>query len=196
MVPGDSVPQPSPGRPRSQRAHDAVIEATRSLLELRRYDQLSVEAIASESGVSKRTIYRWWPNKAAIVMEAASATDVEMPDTGSLRGDLTALLGGVIATVSLHRPAQAIRGLLCEAQFDEDFAEVFRQYIGERRSLCLGILERAATRGELAPGVEPEIVADLFYGAYWNRFLIGHARLDEEFANAVVDTLLSGVATR
>lgn len=186
----------SPGRPRSKRAHAAVIAATQSLLGTLSYDQLSVDRIAAESGVSKRTIYRWWPNKAAIVMEASSATDVQGPDTGSLRGDLVALLRGIIETVSRHRPAQAIRGLLCEAQFDAAFAEVFREYIGRRRALCLEILERGARRGELVSGVDLAVVADLFYGAYWNRFLIGHAPLGGTFAEQVVDTLLAGIEPR
>jgi AcrR family transcriptional regulator len=184
---------PAPGRQRSQRAHEAVIRVTRALLESMTYDQLSVDRIAAESGVSKRTIYRWWPNKGAIVMEAAAATDVELPDTGTLRGDLVALLGGIIETVSRHRAAQAIRGLLCEAQFDPEFAVRFREYIGRRRGLCLAILERAAGRGEVQVGVEPAIVADLLYGAYWNRFLIGHAPLDRAFAEQVVDVLLEGI---
>lgn len=191
-----TTPASSSGRPRSKRAHAAVIEATQSLLETLRYDQLSVDRIAAESGVSKRTIYRWWSNKAAIVMEASTATDVQAPDTGSLRSDLVALLRGIIDTVARHRPAQAIRGLLCEAQFDDAFGEVFRDYIGQRRQLCLEILRRGATRGELDPQVDPELVADLFYGAYWNRFLIGHAPLTEAFAEQVVDTLLSGITYR
>lgn len=185
----------STGRPRSKRAHRAVIDATRALLERLRYDELSVDRIATESGVSKRTIYRWWPNKAAIVMEAATATDVKAPDTGTLRGDLLALLVGIIDTVSTHRPAQAIRGLLCEAQFDEAFAEDFRAYIGRRRRLCLEILARAVERGELSSAVDPELAADLLYGAYWNRFLIGHAPLTREFAEGVVDMMLGGMAS-
>ena len=195
-APASPAPASSPGRPRSKRAHQAVLTATRSLLETLSYDQLSVDRIAAESGVSKRTIYRWWPNKAAIVMEASTTSDIITPNTGTLRGDLVALLAGIIQTVSTHRPAQAIRGLLCEAQFDPAFAETFRQYIGERRELCLEILRRGAERGELAPKVDPQLAADLLYGAYWNRFLIGHAPLSEAFAEQAVDMMLAGIGAR
>ncbi|MDJ0754610.1 MAG: TetR/AcrR family transcriptional regulator [Ardenticatenaceae bacterium] len=184
---------PTAGRPRSKRSHEAVIAAANSLLEEISYSDLTVERIASVSGVSKRTIYRWWPNKAAIVMEAASETDVLEPDTGQLKSDLVQLLSGIFAVVEEHRPAQAIRGLLSEAQFDEAFADVFRGYIAQRRQLCLNILKRAEARGELRPGVDHEVVADLIYGAYWNRFLIGHAPLSDAYATDVVNMLLTGI---
>ena len=125
-------------------------------------------------------------------MEAASATDITEPDTGKLENDLIELLTGIFATVKEHRPAQAIKGLICEAQFDQSFAEAFRTYISDRRQLCFNILKRAKERNELEEKVDPNLIADLIYGAYWNRFLIGHAPLNKNYAQEVVKTILKG----
>ncbi len=183
------------GRPRSQQAHDAVIATTQRLLETLAYPDVSVDRIVAESGVSKRTIYRWWSNKAAIILEVVSSKDITEPNAGSLEDDLVALLTGIFNNVTTNRTSQAIRGLLADAQFDPEFAEQFRGYIGKRRQVCLNILQRAVGRGELSQGANLELVADLIYGPYWYRFLIGHGPLSEAFAKELVKSVISGVRT-
>ena len=189
-------PQPEPqeanaqGRPRSQAAHRAVINTTKALLASLPYTAISVDRIVAESGISKRTISRWWPNKAAIVLEAVSSDDINEPDTGSLERDLETLLGGIIERIHHDPAAQAIRGLLADAQHDPAFAEAFRAYIGQRRQVCLHILERARDRGEIAPATDLEITADTIYGPYWYRLLVGHAPLDRAFVRDLVQAVL------
>lgn len=181
------------GRPRSQQVHDTVISTTKKLLETLPYPAISVDRIVAESGVSKRTIYRWWDNKAAIILEALSSDDIPEPNTGKLEGDLTLLLTGIFERVTTDPKAAAIRGLLADAQFDEDFAREFRAYIGKRRQVCLNILERAVKRKEIKKNVSLELVADLIYGPYWYRLLVGHAELSETFAKDLVKMVIASL---
>jgi AcrR family transcriptional regulator len=185
-----SIKPVNAGRPRSQQAHDAVIVATKRLIETLPYPDVSVDRIVAESGVSKRTIYRWWSNKAAIILEVVSSKDVSEPNTGSLEGDLIALLTGIFNNVTTNRTSDAIRGLLADAQFNPEFAEQFRVYIVDRRQVCLNIIQRAIDRGELSQDVNAELTADLIYGPYWYRLLIGHAPLSEAFAQELVKSIV------
>lgn len=181
------------GRPRSQQAHDAVISTTKRLLETLEYPAISVDRIVAESGVSKRTIYRWWKNKAEIILEAIASDDIPEPNTGKLEQDLTLLLSGIFERVTTDPKAAAIRGLLADAQFDKEFAAEFRAYIGKRRQICLNILKRALERKEIKKTANLELIADLVYGPYWYRLLVGHAELSTPFAKDLVKTILSGV---
>jgi hypothetical protein len=80
-----------------------------------------------------------------------------------------------------------------DAQYDAEFAPDFRQYIAKRRQVCLNILERAQKRGELKKNAPLELIADLIYGPYWYRLLVGHAPLNEEFARDQVKLVLASV---
>jgi AcrR family transcriptional regulator len=188
------IAQPSvQGRPRSVQAHDAVISTTKRLLETLEYPAISVDKIVAESGVSKRTIYRWWNNKAEIILEAMASDDIPEPNTGRLEQDLTLLLTGIFERVTTDPKAGAIRGLLADAQFDQEFATAFRDYISKRRGVCLNILKRAVERKEIKKQVNLELIADLIYGPYWYRLLVGHAELSPAFAKELVKTILTGV---
>jgi AcrR family transcriptional regulator len=193
-----TTPEPTPepttqGRPRSKDAHAAVIEATNTLLERLDYPNISVDKIVLESGVSKRTIYRWWRNKASIILEVISADDIQEPNTGNLEKDLTQLLSRIFKRVSGDKRAQVIKGLVMDAQYDPEFATQFREYIHSRRQVCLNILERGQQRGEISAKHDPALIADLFYGAYWYRFLIGHAPLTDAYAKDTVKMILNGI---
>jgi AcrR family transcriptional regulator len=195
-----SIPEPTPepapqtqGRPRSKDAHDAVLEATNTLLEQLDYPNISVDKIVLESSVSKRTIYRWWRNKASIILEVISADDITEPNTGNLEKDLTQLLSRIFKRVSGDKRAQVIKGLVMDAQYDPEFATQFRDYIHSRRQVCLNILERGQQRGEISAKHDPALIADLFYGAYWYRFLIGHAPLTDAYAKDTVKMILNGI---
>jgi AcrR family transcriptional regulator len=185
---------PTPGRPRSKDAHQAVLESTNALLEQLEYPNISVDRIVAESGVSKRTIYRWWRNKASIILEVISADDITEPNTGNLEQDLTTLLTRIFNRVSSDKRAQVIKGLVMDAQYDPEFAIAFRQYIHSRRQVCLNILERGQQNGQISSEQDLGLIADLFYGAYWYRFLIGHAPLTSAYAVGVVKMILGGIA--
>jgi AcrR family transcriptional regulator len=178
-----------PGRKRSEEARRAILDVAVELLRTRGYGNVTVDDIAAQAGVGKQTIYRWWRSKADVVLEAladhASAT-IPVPDTGGLEGDLTAFLSSTFRALSGPQSLAAVmRGLMAQAQLDEEFADRFRTYIEGRRGVLRSLLVRAVARGELAPDVEVELLVDMLFGAMWYRLLLGHAPLGRRAAAAL-----------
>ncbi|KAB8314819.1 TetR/AcrR family transcriptional regulator [Tolypothrix campylonemoides VB511288] len=184
-------------RRRNQRSHQAILKATAELLEEKGYRDICIEAIASRAGVGKQTIYRWWPSKAAVVMEAYSekaTQDIPTPDTGSVKQDLCQILQQLFAILTTTTTGTAVTGLIAEAQMDASLAKAFReQFINCRRAATRTILERGIARGELRPDLNLELVIDAIYGPIWYRLLLKHAALDDAFAEELVNFLIVGI---
>ena len=190
--------KPKPTRRRSKRAHEAILAATTSLLEAKGYNGLSIEAVAAQAGVGKQTIYRWWPSKAALVMEAYSAmvaSEITIPDSGRLEEDLYRLFEQIFSRLSSSGFGKAIAGLLTEAQTDPVLAAEFLDgFVDWRRKVVRQLLQKGLERGEVAPEANLEIAVDSLFGSMWYRLLIGHAPLDQQFAKDLVRQLLVGIA--
>jgi AcrR family transcriptional regulator len=178
---------------RSERAYRAIIDAAKELLDEQGFAATSIDQIARRASVGKQTIYRWWPNKAAVVLEAhaeQAAERVRMPDTGDLRSDLRA-----VAASFSHNLGDRVIGRVCveligEAQIDERFAAAYRDvFVTERRAAVRGLLERGRERGEVRDDVDLELALDLFFGPIWYRRLVRHAPLTPDFAHALADAL-------
>jgi AcrR family transcriptional regulator len=176
---------PTPGRRRSDQAHRAILQATMDVLEQEGYRAMTIEAIAARAGVGKKTIYRWWPSKAAVALEALTAytnTHVPFLDTGSLRRDLLAYFERSFPSLQ-GEAGRLLRGLVSEAQLDPEFArELQRIFIVPRREALVALLQRGVQRGELAADTNLDALADMIYGAKWYRFLLYPAPLDQAFA--------------
>jgi AcrR family transcriptional regulator len=186
------------GRPRSERARLAVLAAAAELLVDRGLAAVSMDVVASQAGVSKATIYRWWPTKETLALDAlytewAAAQPFDV-DTGSLRGDLLALLIPWAGAASSRPYGRVIAALVSEAQTDPAFAVQYRQrVIQQRRDQARAILDRAIERGEIPPSTRTEVAIDLLYGPLYHRLLHGHAPLDDQFVQDVVDMALAGI---
>lgn len=185
------------GRPRSQECHQAILRATVELLEARPYRDVTMERIAERAGVAKQTLYKWWPSKASLAMEAWAARMealIKMPDTGSIEKDLESMLRQVCHTLSRGNQGQTLAGLIADAQSDPELAVAFRDsYIMRRRRACAAILQRAVERGELRRDVDAPLVLDLMYGPVWYRLLLRNAPLDGKFATGVVRSVLASI---
>jgi len=189
----------SPGRPRSERAHRAILQAANDLLESEQFAAVTVEAIAERAGVSKATVYRWWPNRAAVVMDgflSIVSSQVPFPHTGRAREDIR---------IHMRRLAEAFSGkigstvaaLIAEGQSDPELAEALRsRWLSVRRAEAREILELGIERGELREDLDPEVAVDVLYGPIYYRMLVGHAPLDDDFANALADHIFSGLVAR
>lgn len=193
--------RPDPER-RSDESHRRILEATVELLERHGYRHLTIEGVAKRASVGKQTIYRWWGgSKPALVLEAftqASDDRVDPPDTGTVRGDLLAILEPVF---DLHEDlragtALANKTLMAEAQLDADFhpryVDLHRHWWGPLRAA----IERGIEHGELAADTDADLVVDSLLGFAWYRLLLEHAPLDRAAAVAVVDLVLDGAARR
>jgi AcrR family transcriptional regulator len=188
----DLEPGPrSPGRPRSERAATAILGAARELLEERGLRGLSVDAIAARAGVSKATIYRWWPNKSAVVMDAFLADTgprMPFPDTGSVREDLRRQLRSVIRLFNEPRTRGPFVALIAESQHDPEVARALRErFIAARRAAAREVFERGQARGELRADLDIDIANDALYGALYYRLLVSGAPLRPRYADALLD---------
>jgi AcrR family transcriptional regulator len=189
---------PRRGRPRSETAHQAILEAVAGLLVERGLAAVSMDAVAERAGVSKATIYRWWRTKESLALDALYAEWASVPparDTGSLRGDLLSLLRPW-ARLAASRPyGRVVAALLTEAQSDPLFAAEYRErFVEPRRAQGRAIFRRAIERGEIPASTKIEVALDLLYGPLYHRLLHGHAPLSDRFVREVVDTALGGIA--
>jgi AcrR family transcriptional regulator len=187
----------SRGRPRSERSHRAILEAANELLAERGFVDLTIEEIAQRAGVAKTTIYRRWPSKGTLVFEAF-ATDylnrLPLQDTGSLRGDLLALLRSFVKLVKGTVTGRTLVGLIAEVQRDPELAGIWRErFVGPVRAQHRVMFERAVERGEATPDTDPEVLLDLVFGSAYHRLLQSHLSLSDRFAQAVVDIVVAGV---
>jgi AcrR family transcriptional regulator len=186
------------GRPRSERAQQAILTAAADLLLERGLDAVSVDALAESAGVSKATIYRWWPTKEAVALDALAAAwagpGLDAPDTGTLRGDLLALLRPWLRRVKARPYARVLGAFIAKAHSDPAFAaEYLARVVTPRREIARTVLGRAIERGEIRPDVPVDVALDVIYGAIYHRLLHGHAPLTDRFVTEVVDTVLNGL---
>ncbi len=183
--------RPHTGRRRNEAGRRAILDATLRLLRKRGTDALTIEAIAREADVSRQTIYRWWPSRAAILYEAASRTASEIvpsaPDTGSLREDLRAFLRATYEGAARPEITPVLRALASESLRDEQSAAALREFTAERRAALRALFERHGTRRRHA-----ELLVDLAYGLLWYRVIVAHQPLDSHAADAVAEALTNG----
>jgi AcrR family transcriptional regulator len=189
---------PAPrGRPRSEKARKAVLDAAAELLLARGLSAVSMDAVAERAGVSKATIYRWWPTKETLALDALYSEWDARPhprDTGSLRGDLLALLRPWARLASSRPYGRVIAALVTEAQTDPVFAAEYRHRVVEpRRDQARAIFRRAIERGEIPADTKIEVALDLLYGPLYHRLLHGHAPLNDRFTQDVIDMALDGI---
>jgi AcrR family transcriptional regulator len=178
------------GRPRSDEARQAILSAALAELGERGYAGVTVEGIAARAGVGKQTIYRWWPSKAEVVLEAArveASARIKVPDRGSLGADLRAFL---TATFRQRDQQPVVVGLMAQALLDAEFAEKFReQFLFRRRAALRAVFDRGRERGELPAGVDVELLIDVVFGVLWYRLLIGHAPLTPRAARQLAEVV-------
>ena len=185
-----------PGRPRSERAHRAILQAANELLENEGFAAVTVEAIAERAGVSKATIYRWWPNRAAVVMDgflSIVSSEVPFPHTGHAREDIRIHMRRLTEAFSGNL-GRTVAALIAEGQADPELAEALRsRWLSVRRKEAREILELGIERSELRADLDPEVAVDVLYGPIYYRMLVGHAPLDEDFADTLADHVFAGL---
>jgi AcrR family transcriptional regulator len=183
------------GRKRSEDSRRAILAAALELTAQAGYAGLTIEGIAGRSGTGKQTIYRWWPSKADVLLDAlATRADLDVPvaDQGSYRADLETFLDASFALGRRPPVPEVLRALMAHAQLDAGFAERFRESFLERRRAALNvILERARARGDLPPRPAPDTICDVVFGVIWYRVLTG-AALGEELTGELLAMLAGG----
>lgn len=198
MTTPQAFTQQQRGRPRDERARLAILDSAAELLLARGLEKVSMDLVAEQAGVSKATIYRWWPAKENLALDAVyrqwTATEPELRETGSPRDDLVALLDSW-SRLAVSRPyGRVVTGLLSKAQVDPAFAAEYRsRFVEPRRERARIILNRAVETGELPASTDIDLGLDLLYGPVYHRLLHGHAVIDEAFIRGVVDVVYAGL---
>ncbi|UQA60552.1 TetR/AcrR family transcriptional regulator [Polyangium aurulentum] len=178
---------------RAERVVAAVLSATHEELGRVGYGALRVEDVAARSGVAKTTIYRRWPTKAELVAASLRAANEEQepPDTGSLRGDLLAVLMSAVRTCRTPTGRGVVRMLQTELA-DPEVEAIARALRDRNRRRHKALVERGIARGELPADVSTELILDLIFGGIHGRLIHRGEDVSEDYAAAMIDTVLAG----
>ncbi len=184
----------STGRPRSEEAHRAILEATLELLAEVGFSALTVEGVASRAGVGKATIYRRWPSKLPLVVEAfGGLPGMEDFDTGDLGEDLKKMLRSYIQAFNASALSAVLPSLAGERAHNPELAKLFEPVSLARRSPLVRAFERAVVRGEIEPGIDLELAGDLVVGPIAVCLFFKGGRLNSRAVGPMVDLALTGI---
>jgi AcrR family transcriptional regulator len=188
----------SRGRPRDEVARRRILQSALDVVEEVGFANATTEAIAERAGASKATIYRWWSNKAAVLIEALREQVEEespFPDTGDLHNDIEIQLQNFIKLLASPR-GRVFKAFIAAAQSDAEVAEAFRTFwIQPRRAAAKSVLERHQRQRSMKK-IDLGAVLDLLYGPIYFRLLAGHAPLTPEFAREITNMALQGLADK
>jgi len=194
----DPLP-PLRGRPRSDRIHRAILDATRELLVQDGFTKLRLERVAARAGVGKATIYRRWPSKEALALELLfelAGPHIEVAESGDTRGELKAVVMNSVRSITETPFGPVIRALLSQIAGNPSIGDPFREMVvGARRSQVALVIERGIARGDLRPDADPSVATELLVGPVYFRLVFG-GRLDELFADRIVGLVLEGYSPR
>ncbi len=185
------------GHPLDTSRDVAIREAALDLLSEIGYDRLTMDAVAARAHASKATIYRRWPGKAALVVDALNCSkgSIVEPDTGSLGGDLAALGHGSCTEESKFN-AQVMLGLITALAHDEELRDVVRERILEPRTKVIrSIFERAVARGEVSTQRNLDFLVNLFPALMIQQVLVTGELPDTDFASRVISDVILPLAT-
>jgi AcrR family transcriptional regulator len=184
----------SAGRPRSEEAHQAILNATLELLVEVGFSALTVEGVASRAGVGKATIYRRWPSKLPLVVEAfGQLPGFEDVDTGDLAGDLNTMLRGYLKVFNATPLSAVLPSLAGERTHNPELSQLFDPVSKDRRKPLVRAFERAVERGEISPELDLDLAADLVVGPIAVALFFKGGRLNPKMVGPMVNLALQGI---
>ena len=184
-----------PGRPRSEEARLSILQTTLRVLAETGFSNLTIEEVADRAEVGKATVYRWWPDKAALIADAFASSTVSklhFPDTGSLDTDMSQQMRQLIK-IFRSRRGRIVSAILAAGQSDKSLIAAFRErFLKPRRREAYATLDRGIVRGELRHDIDRDLLLDSLYGPIYMRFLLQHDRLTPDFADDLCAMVLGG----
>jgi len=181
------------GRPRSALADLAIREAAVDLFAERGFEGFSVEDVADRAGVSKATVYRRYPSKVDLVVEAASclaADEITFPDTGNLRDDVHGLARSLVETFRTSPAGRVMPVMTFERRRYPELDAGYRRFLADRKARTREVLRRGIERGELPPDTDVAVMGSMLVGPIFHRLMITQEPLDDAFVDALVDAIL------
>lgn len=160
--------------------------------------RFTIDRVAQESGVSKTTIYKWWPSKGALALDGyfhAVETTLAFPDTGDLRADLETQLHSFVRNLTKTPAGPLLRELIGAAQTDADLAVAYQTlYSSGRRQLAVERMQHGQAVGQLRADIDARVLVDQLWGAVYHRLLIPDEPINDALVVALVSNLFDGVA--
>jgi len=182
--------------PRVLVSRERVLTTTLDLLTETGLAELTIDDISRRSGVAKTTIYRHWPNRSAIVIDACSRmTDAQEapPDTGSLDGDLRAILTGIAGLLGTARWSSILPSIVDAAEHDPEFASIHSRIQRGHAAPLRAALDRAALRGEIPPAADRNAIAAALLGPLYYRRWFSREQIDAEFVDMLIGNTIAGL---
>ncbi|MEU4404025.1 TetR/AcrR family transcriptional regulator [Streptosporangium sp. NPDC023963] len=187
---------PNPAR-RSEQSRQAILSAAFDLVAESGYAKLTVEAIAARAGVGKQTIYRWWPSKGAVFVDAVLAVTGDekghfaLPDTGDLGADLRVVLRAIVDEYNDSKLDTMSRAMTIEALNDPAInTEIIERIMGPHLEATRERLRAARRAGQVAEDADLSVAVELLYGPIYHRWMLRTAPLTHEYADTVVEFAL------
>jgi AcrR family transcriptional regulator len=187
----------STGRPREERADRAILAAALQLMAEQGVRDLRMDDVAERARVGKATIYRRYRSKDELVTAAVAAlvSEIRVPDNGSTRADLLALMRSAVDVYSGSVEAGVMPSLVEAMSRDVELARLVREgFLAQRRAALRAVLERGIERGDLARDLDLELALDVLGGPLFYRLLITGGPIDQRLAESVVELILRGFA--
>lgn len=185
------------GRPRSSESEQAILDAAWRLLTSKSVRKISIEAIAREAGASKTTIYRWWPSKAAVLVDAFIAqVDPVLPfqQAATAAAALKQQMAQLV-TVFGSKTGQIVAQIIAEGQCDPEALASFRdRFLHPRRDAARQVILRGIESGEFDANLDPDLAMDILYGPIYYRLLVKHLPLDAAFAKALAQQAITSLS--
>jgi AcrR family transcriptional regulator len=177
------------------RSEDEILQAAFDLVAEHGVGGLTVAAVAARAGVGKQTIYRHWGSRAHLIHAAIScmAIDQDVPDTGTLRGDLTVLLQQLVAFLGQSDAGRVLPSLIDAAERDDELHELRQVHIAQRRATFEHVFRQAIARGELDPDTDLDLLTDLVAGPFFYKRLVSQREVHTVDVDKVLDLVLRAV---
>ncbi|MGV9776885.1 TetR/AcrR family transcriptional regulator C-terminal ligand-binding domain-containing protein [Streptosporangium sp. NPDC003464] len=186
------------GRRPADEVRREILRAAGELLLAEGMAGFTIEKVAALAGASRVTLHKWWPSRGALALDgyfSVVGPTLAFPDTGDIAADLTGQVRTFVRLMRDTRAGRVMPELIGQAQTDPELSALYRErYSAPRRELAVEALERAKQRGQIRADVDPEVVVDQLWGACYHRLLIPDQPLTEEFAEALVANLLTGIS--
>jgi AcrR family transcriptional regulator len=183
-----------PGRPRDEEVRKRILDSAAQLLEDRCIDQITVDAIAEQSGAGKATVYRWWPNKEAVLIEAFRervSQELPFPDTGNFKQDVRQQVQNFAEIIYWGRRGKIFRSFIAGAQADPEIAKAFREiWIRPRRAEARKLFERYIAAGVARPDLDPDLAVEIVFAPLYYRLLTGWGEITRDYLDSLVDTVM------
>jgi AcrR family transcriptional regulator len=186
---GETAASRKAGRPRSEQSRQAILDATNKLLLHSPVRDISIEAIAKKAGVGKTTLYRWWPNKVAVILESISGpmNVIPAPVSGGSARDLLTKQLERFTRLSRGRGGKIVAELFAEAQGNPEMLTLFFQnFMLQHEEIIANIIEQGKQAGEFRASLDTALAVDMIYGSIFYRLMSNAEPIDQTFADSLI----------